>query len=152
MDNSIGAQGAVRPMNRILVGVDGSEGSRRAAILGRDMARAFGAQLTLLHVVEPLPNAALTAFGEPHSELYARLVREGASLLSALADELGVTGAEQAIEMGRAADVICREAAGRNADMIVLGWHGHGPAARLLIGSVGARVAALANASVTIAR
>ena len=134
------------------MGVDGSEGSRRAAILGRDMARAFDAKLTFLHVVEPLPSAALTAFDEQHSAIYARQVRAGASLLSALADELGVVDAEQVIDMGRAADVICREADERSADLIVVGSHGHGPAARLMIGSVGARVASLANRSVTIVR
>jgi universal stress protein A len=139
-------------VKRILVGVDGSEGSRRAATVARDMARAFGAELTLLHVVEPLPSAALTAFDEPHSALYARQVRDGSALLSALADELGVSGAEQVIDMGRAADVICREADERSADLIVVGSHGHGPAARLLIGSVGSRVASLANRSVTIVR
>jgi universal stress protein A len=139
-------------VNRILVGVDGSDGSHRAALVARELARAFDAKLTLLHVVEPLPSAALTAFEEPQSSLYARQVREGASMLSALADELGAPDAEQAIEMGRAADVICREADERNADMIVVGSHGHGPAARLMIGSVSLRVASLANRSVTIAR
>jgi universal stress protein A len=139
-------------VNRILVGVDGSEGSRRAALFARDIARAFNAELTLLHVVEPLPNAALTAFEQPQSELYARQVRQGASLLRALADELGAPEAEQAIEMGRAADVICREADERNAELIVVGSHGHGPAARLLVGSVGSRVSSLANRSVTIVR
>jgi universal stress protein A len=139
-------------LQRILVGVDGSDGSRRAAMVAREMARAFDAQLTLLHVVEPLPSAALTAFGEPHSELYARQEREGAALLRGLADELGVSDAEQVIDTGRPADVICREADERAADLIVVGSHGHGPAARLLIGSVGSRVAALAKRSVTIVR
>jgi nucleotide-binding universal stress UspA family protein len=102
--------------------------------------------------VEPLPSAGLTAFEEPHSAIYDRQVREGTSLLRALGDELGVADAEQAIEMGSAADVICREADERNADLIVVGSHGHGPATRLMIGSVGARVASLANRSVTIVR
>ena len=136
----------------VLVGVDGSESSRRAATFARDVAKAFNAKLTFLHVVEPFPNAALTAFDEPYSQHYARQLETGTVLLRELADELGVSEAEQAIEMGRAGEVICREAQERNVDLIVVGSHGHGPSARLLLGSVGGRVATLANRSVTIVR
>jgi len=52
--------------------------------------------------------------------------------------------------MGRPGDVICREAAERGVDLIVLGWHGHRPGARLLIGSVGTHVTNAANCSVTV--
>jgi len=139
-------------VNRVLVGIDGIEASRRAAIFARDVAQAFNAKLTFLHVVEPFQNAGLNAFEEPQSELYARQLRGGATLLRSLADELGVADAEQAIEMGRAGDIICLEAEERDADLIVVGSHGHGPSARLLLGSVGTRVASLANRSVTIVR
>jgi nucleotide-binding universal stress UspA family protein len=36
-------------LTSVLVGVDGSESSRRAAAFARDVARAFDARLTLLH-------------------------------------------------------------------------------------------------------
>jgi universal stress protein A len=137
-------------MTRILVGVDGSDGSHRAATFARDLARAFGARLTLLHVIEPLPVGRLGAFEETQSEQYARQMRGASEFLDSLSVELALAGTEQAIEMGRPGDIICREAAERDVDLIVVGWHGHRPGARLLLGSVGAHVVAAANRSVTV--
>jgi universal stress protein A len=137
-------------MTRILVGVDGSDGSHRAVTFARDLARAFGAQLTLLHVIEPVAVGRLGAFEEPHADQYARQMRGASELLDSLTSELALVGTEQAIEMGRPGDVICREAAERDVDLIVVGWHGHRPGARLLLGSVGAHVVAAAHRSVTV--
>jgi universal stress protein A len=137
-------------MNRILVGVDGSDGSHRAATFARDLARAFGARLTLLHVIEPVPTGRLGAFEEPQSEQYSKQMRGATEFLSGLTNELALAGTEQAIEMGRPGDVICREAAERDVDLIVVGWGGHRPGPRLLLGSVGAHVVAAANRSVTV--
>jgi nucleotide-binding universal stress UspA family protein len=141
-----------RKMTNVLVGVDGSDGSRRAAAFARDMAHAFHAKLTLLHVIEPLPEGPLTAFDRPQSDYYAERMQKASTFLRELADELGVAEAEQVIEMGRPSDVICGEAAERDADLIVIGSHGHGPVARLMVGSVGGRVASLSDRSVTIVR
>jgi universal stress protein A len=137
-------------LNRILVGVDGSDGSRRAATFARDLAVAFKARLTLLHVIEPFPMGMLGAFEAPQSEHYAKQMRDASEFLNGLASELEVADAEQAIEMGHPGDVICREAAERNVDLVVVGWQGHRPGTRLLVGSVGAHVLAAANRSVTV--
>jgi universal stress protein A len=141
---------AAAAIKRVLVGVDGSDGSRRAAIFARDIARAFGAEVTMLHVIEPWPVGIAGAFDTPMSEHYARQMQHASEFLSALAQELELSGAEQVIEMGHPGDVICREAAERDTDLIVVGWHGHRPGARLLVGSVGAHVVAAANRSVTV--
>jgi universal stress protein A len=141
---------AAAAIKRVLVGVDGSDGSRRAAIFARDIARAFGAQVTMLHVIEPWPIGIAGAFDTPMSEHYARQMQHASEFLSALAEELGLGAAEQVIEMGHPGDVICREAAERDTDLIVVGWHGHRPGARLLVGSVGAHVVAAAHRSVTV--
>ena len=137
-------------MKSLLVGVDGSDGSRRAALFGRDVARAFKARVTLLHVIEPLPTGLLGAFEDPQSEHYARQRRQASEFLNSLAVELGCADAEQVIEMGRPGDVICREAAERDVDLIVVGWDGHRPGTRLFLGSVSAHVVAAASRSVTV--
>jgi len=137
-------------IQRILVGVDGSEGSRRAAVFARGIARAFHAHITLLHVIESLPVGMPGAFEAPLSEHYARRMHGATEFLGALADELQLGDAEQVIEMGHPGDVICREAAERDADLVVVGWHGHRSGTRLLVGSVGAHVVAAANRSVTV--
>ena len=45
---------------------------------------------------------------------------------------------------------LSRGGAERDVDLIVVGWHGHRPGTRLLVGSVGAHVVAAANRSVTV--
>ncbi|HVV48223.1 MAG TPA: universal stress protein [Polyangia bacterium] len=137
-------------VGRILVAVDGSEGAWRALEFGRDLARAFKAGLVLLHVIEPFPEGDLGNFDPPLSEQYARRMKQATDYLARLAGEFGLPDAEQVVEMGRPGDVICREAAERRADLIVLGWHGHRLGTRLLIGSVGGHVMNAASCSVTV--
>lgn len=137
-------------VGRILVAVDGSEGALRALDFGRTLGKAFGAHLILLHVIEPFPEGALGNLGPTLSEQYAKRMQQATDYLATLVNELGLRDADQVIEMGRPGDVICREAAERSVDLIVLGWHGHRPGTRLLIGSVGAHVMNAANRSVTV--
>jgi universal stress protein A len=139
-------------VTNILVGVDGSDGSRRAAAFARDVARAFDARLTLLHVIEPHPAGGLGSFDDAHRGWYEAQVSRATDLLGELATELNATDAERAVEMGHASDVICREAEERGADLIVIGRNGHRSGPRLILGSVGAYVTAAANRSVTIVR
>jgi nucleotide-binding universal stress UspA family protein len=139
-------------MKNVLVAVDGTEGSLKAAAFARDLARRFEAELTLLHVVEPYPSASLTAFGVSSSDFYSTELRKAEIFVRDLASELGIENAEQVIEMGAPSEVICQEADERSVDHIVLGSHGHGKIARLMMGSVSARVTSLSNRSVTIVR
>ena len=139
-------------MTNVLVGVDGSEGSRRAATFARDLARAFDARLTLLHVIEPHPAETLGGLDDTHKQWYEAQMRRATDLLAELATELHATDAERAIEMGHASDVICREAVERDADLIVIGRNGHRLGPRLMPGSVGTYVSAVATRSVAIVR
>jgi nucleotide-binding universal stress UspA family protein len=139
-------------MKQILVAVDGTEGSFKAAAFAHELSRRFEAKLTLLHVVEPYPSANLTAFGVSSADFYSTEIRKGEALVRDVAHELGIENAEQVTEMGAPSEVICHEADERNIDHIVLGSHGHGKIARLMIGSVSARVTSLSNRCVTIVR
>lgn len=139
-------------MTSVLVGVDGSDGARRAAEFGRKVAQAFKAQLTFLHVIEKLPTSALARVEALDAEWYAQQMRDATEFLASLSEELQAPDVENAVEMGHPVDVICREAEERNVDLIVVGRHGHRPGPRLMLGSVGAQIAASANRSVTIVR
>ncbi len=139
-------------MTNVLVAVDGTEGSTKAAAFARDLARRFEARLTLLHVIEPYPSASLSTFGVSSSDFYTRRMAQARELLRELVLEIGADDADQAIEMGVPSEVICHEADERQADHIVLGSHGHGRMAHLMMGSVAARVTSLSNRSVTIVR
>ena len=139
-------------MKRILVAVDGTEGAFKAAAFARDLSLRFEAELTVLHVVEPYPGASLSAFGVSSADFYATEVKRGTALMRDVARELGIENAEQVIEMGAPSEVICHEADERNIDHIVLGSHGDGKIARLMMGSVSARVTSLSRLCVTIVR
>jgi universal stress protein A len=138
-------------MTAVLVGVDGSDGSRRAAEFARGVAASFGARLTVLHVVEPLPASVVMGSGVPLEQLREQMLREGQRILEEMCNDLGLSQAEQIIEHGRAPEAICAEAQERKVDMIVVGAHGHGPR-RLLPGSVGSRLVSIADRTVTIVR
>lgn len=139
------------PATSLLVGVDGSAGARLATAFARDTALAMKAKLTLLYVIEPFPNAPLTVLEETQSAHYSRQLKSERKLLRELADELGLGPAEHLIEMGRPAEVICREADDRSVDLVVVGSR-NGSSTPFLLGSVSDRVAALATSSVVIVR
>jgi universal stress protein A len=139
-------------MTNVLAAVDGTEGSVKAASFARDLARRFEARLTLLHVIEPYPSAPLTTFGVSSSQIHAHQMKTAREFLRDLVLEVDVPDADQVIEMGIPSEIICQEAEERQADHIVLGAHGHGRMARILMGSVAARVTSLSNRSVTVVR
>jgi universal stress protein A len=138
-------------MNTVLVGVDGSDGSRRAAEFARNVARSFGARLSVVHAVEPLPDSFAQGLGLSYEELRERQLVEGQRVLDDLVGELGLEGAETVLEAGRAVETICAAAEDRHADLIVVGAHGacaHG----MMPGSVGSRLMTIANRTLAIVR
>jgi universal stress protein A len=139
-------------LKRVLAAVDGSVISRRVASFAHDLAHATGARLTVLHVVEPLPDSVVAPFGLSSSDLHQALLLEGQVLVETVCRDAGIAAADQLVHLGPAGQTICTEAEECGADLIVLGYHGRGAGARVMLGSVGSRVAALAKASVTIIR
>ena len=139
-------------MTNVLAAVDGTEGAAKPASFARDLARRFEARLTLLHVIEPYPSASLHVFGVSSSDFYAHQMGKAREFLRELVLEIGADEADQVIEMGVPSEVICHEAEERDADHIVLGSHGHGKMARIMMGSVAARVTSLTSRTVTIVR
>jgi nucleotide-binding universal stress UspA family protein len=118
--------------DRIVVGVDGSDGGRRALRWAIHEAAARGRSV---HVVtawrwdRPEQTSGANVTAEEERERAERILH----------DELAAVGtgavmiAAQAVE-GRAADVLC--AAAQDADLLVLGSHGHGRTVRTVLGSV----------------
>ena len=139
-------------MEHVLVAVDGMEGSLKAAAFARDLGRRRQVKLTLLHVVEPHAGPLLAELGVSPSDFHSREMDRARVLVRDLARELDIEDAVQVIETGAPSEVICHAADERGADHIVLGAHGLGKHARLMLGSVSARVAAMSCRSVTIVR
>jgi len=135
-------------LKQILVATDFSEVSTAAIDYGCDLARRFGASLHLLHVMEnpflrPTP-------GDPHTLKTATL----GHLLDRLTDDdrlaLHATAALETSD--DPAGEIVKYAKTHAVDLIVLGTHGRGGVAHLLLGSVAEKVVRTAPCPVLTVR
>lgn len=138
-------------MKRIVVGVDGSDESRRALQWAVEEARVHAAKLDLVYVYHPpyIPEGI-------HSEAQADLIlhgpeREAARVLETFADEVaGVEVETHAVENSSPAHALVEHA--RGATMLVVSARGLGPFRRLVLGSVSQQVAHHAECPVVIIR
>jgi len=132
-------------LKRILCPVDFSEGSRHAMDVALALAKASGAELRAVHVLQPVP--ALVTFTDPLAQIPGPWAAEDIETvrkdLSAfvVAEGRG-TGvrAESVCLQGNTAREILRDAEAVPADLIVLGTHGRSGFTRLLLGSVTEKV------------
>lgn len=126
-------------MNSVLAAVDFSEASGLVIARAAEFAGAFGARLTILHVVEPIVSyvpvgAAMDVIETaPPPMMEANLDAQRAQLDRLAA---GYNQADTVAVIGLAADEIVSQAAERGADLVVLGSHGHGAIYHLFAGSV----------------
>ncbi len=128
-------------MKRILVAVDGSDASLKAARMGADIAVRFGAKLTLVHVVPKLllpPDVYGLTIAEVEKEHRAYAEK----LLEKAIAELQEPGLEisTTVLYGAPAESIAEEAAASDVSMLVVGSRGHGAVARMFLGSVSDRL------------
>lgn len=144
-------------LTHILVATDFSEPSEAALAYGRELARTFHARLTVVHVVE---NVAARAYGADgfvfvDPDLQPAVEAAGRTQLNAvLSDEdRSVLQAEAVIITSSAtALAIVDYAKSAAADLIVIGTHGRGAVAHLLMGSVAERVVRTAPCPVLTVR
>jgi universal stress protein A len=131
---------------RILVPTDLTDGSRRALDLALALASRDGARVTLLHVVEVIPNLddrELRSF-------YEQLERDARMRLHALsgsAHQPARIEIEQTVLIGRRAEEIVRTAEDSNCDLVILQ---HASSDAPLLGSISYKVSVLAPCSVLL--
>jgi nucleotide-binding universal stress UspA family protein len=119
---------------RIVVGVDGSDGGRRALDWAMHEAATRGGTVQAVMSWRWDTEDPVRAGGESALARAERILRdEIAEHVAAMPAHGRVTVAEEAVE-GRAADVLVRAA--READLLVLGSHGHDRVHRTVLGSV----------------
>ncbi len=136
-------------MNRIVVGLDSSEGSERALRWALDEAELRGAELDLVHSFPPPEMVALPAVVTLPSD---DELRKGAEEIidEALARVGGPRDVPivRTVRSGGAASVLCEVAEG--ADLLVVGARGLGGFRGLLLGSVTHQVVAHAPCPVVV--
>jgi nucleotide-binding universal stress UspA family protein len=144
---------AVTDWKTIVVGVDGSPGSRTALTWAAAEAADHGADLVVLNVWEHtlMPPVGSVSVSERYVPDPSQ--RTADELLQVIKEELGDNPpvlVQPRVKQGRPAKVLMEEAA--NADLLVVGKRGHGGFAGLVLGSVSQHVAAYAQCPVTVVR
>jgi nucleotide-binding universal stress UspA family protein len=128
----------------VLVPTDFSDASETALTYGRGLAEAFGASLHLVHVMEDLLAHAWAAevYVAAVPNLREEIERESQQRLSAMLPEADRDRlrAEIALLSGNPFIEIIRYAKAHDIDLIVMGTHGRGPIAHMLLGSVAEKV------------
>jgi len=141
------------PWRRILVPLDFSLASLRALQTAGRLASQCGAQLILLHAVEPSPYPTGMDGGiltMPDAEV----VRKARAQLPRVARRLvpKAVRVTTLVSQGRAASVIVDAAAAKRIDLIMLATHGHTGLERLLMGSTTEEVVRHAKCPVWVVR
>ena len=123
---------------RILCGVDFSDASRRAVDYGLSLAQEAKARVTLLDVVEWLPDESFSKYPQFDVDHYRRtLLTDARAKLEELVPEDARNWCEPDTRLvsGKPYQEILRVAGEERSDLIVLGLQGRGPVDRMLFGS-----------------
>lgn len=121
-------------LKRIVAGTDFSEASKIALNAAVDLALAHGAELTIVHAVDPM-----VASLEMTSQVVVDDTREALEALAKSIKSQGVKVATQ-MRLGKSWWAIDEAASETMADLVVLASHGRTGLAKLAIGSTADRV------------
>lgn len=138
-------------VKKILCPTDFSQPSQKAVSYAASIAKAFGAELFLLNVIEPVFSNTFVVY-EPTlgSQLQISMEEHAQEHLAKLEEQLSEAGhkVESKITQGRSYSEIIEEANNIGADMIVLGTHGRTGIGHFLIGSTAEKVVRMAKCPV----
>ena len=138
-------------LKKILVPVDGSVYSMRAAGYAAELAKDMNSEILLIHCHKSFP----VVLGEPYfQKVVNKIMKKSNSLLEPyrkMLQDSGVAFAERILE-GSAADAICEVAKIEKMDMIVMGSRGRSDLEGLLLGSCTHRVLSTAECPVLVVK
>ena len=144
------------PLKKIIVPLDGSDWSFRAAKYAIKIAKMANAEIIFIHAVVNPP------YGDPRSAgiMITAYIKEAEELAELwyvkagnMASDAGVKFmAETILDVASAADSIVNYAESKKADLIVIGTKGRTGLKRLLLGSVASGVVTHARCPVLVTR
>jgi len=137
----------------VVIGVDGSETSTRAAERGVAIARHWGAKVKLVTVVRTPEGWWGIGGAPPAPEALASALVEGQQrVLSEVEDALDLEGVdyETVEELGDPVGRLLAVCENNDADLLVIGRRGAGLAERVILGSVADRLTHLAECPVLV--
>lgn len=143
----------MRAIEKVVVGNDGSDHSVRALQMAASIAKAFGAELQVVHVSHLPVTFYAAAFETPIdlTEQLESLRKEAEAKARQVLTESGVEARMVTLD-GNPADALVDYAAKEKADLLVVGSHGAGAIERFLLGSTSTRVVHHATCPVLVVR
>ncbi|MCV2358393.1 MULTISPECIES: universal stress protein [Roseateles] len=139
---------------KILVAVDGSTYTKRmlAYLAAHDEWLGDAHQYTVLHAVPAVPPRAAAVLDKDLLKSY--YADEGEKVLKTVRSFFSKQGikADYINKVGSAADLIAASADKGKFDLLILGSHGHGTIANLVMGSVATKVMANCSTPVLLIR
>jgi nucleotide-binding universal stress UspA family protein len=144
----------MKTWHNVVVGVDGSEGSRRALAFAAEQARDHRAKLTIVAAWAVPPAAGAPGYGSfpwygeaDLGEVTERQLSEAVDAVLGVDPDLTV---ERKVVQGHAAPQLID--ASSDADLVVVGSRGHGGFVGMVLGSVSQHVTAHAHCPVVVVR
>jgi nucleotide-binding universal stress UspA family protein len=151
------AHNPARKPQKIVAALDESPESARVFALSRQIARAFGASLILVHAYPDLSSAPIFTQAEAMTQLRLQENQRLAALqaMEALRAKLGWgetwdVAVEERVVPGRPHEAITEIATEVGADLVALGTHGHSALYRLTVGSTTDKVLRTAPCDVLV--
>ena len=144
-------------LKKILVATDFSEPSDAALAYGRELARTFGAALTVVHVVDEVMSRGYGLDGgvmlsDPQYQVQVEADARRRLNAAIEGEDRAITASACVLVSRSPASAIVSYAGESNIDLIVMGTRGRGGFAHLLMGSVSERVVQTAPCPVLTVR
>jgi nucleotide-binding universal stress UspA family protein len=144
----------------ILIGTDGLELAQRAEEAGLALAKALGAQVTVVTVTEPWDALSMAALAErgrrdpvaDYDEGVAAAAKRILAAASETAKRIGIACATLHVKDKHPAEGIVETAKAKGCDLIVMASHGRRGISKLLLGSQAAKVVTLSPVAVLVSR
>jgi nucleotide-binding universal stress UspA family protein len=138
-------------IRRILAATDFGEAADAALHEAATLARLFDASLHIVHVVQDPWPMGPDGYVRTADEIRTLMAEDAARLLTERLCEVEAETTSEVV-FGMPSRAITDAAARKNADLIVLGTHGRGALAHVVMGSVADRVMRMANCPVLTTR
>ena len=140
-------------MDNILAAIDFSDITPTVVDKAAEIARCFSSKLWLIHIAAPDPDFVGYSTGpQSKRDWRAKTLREEHRYIQDKALELAQSGINVTplLLQGATVETILQEASKLNAEMIVIGSHGHGTLYKTLVGSVSEGIIRQASCPVLI--
>ena len=140
-------------MKNILAAIDFSDISPLVINKAAEISRCFASKLWLIHVAAPDPDFIGYETGpQTERDWRAKTLKKEHQYLQNRALELEQKGINVTplLIQGTTADTIIKEGSKLNADLIVIGSHGHGAFYKALVGSVSEQIIRKASCPILI--